>query len=79
MYIPAHLHATQFTFDTIGIPQLRLIHQVMINGNLSAWHTIIIIQYIQVFPPRTPYISRLFEKGLEIIQKQAIVPAEAKI
>ena len=51
----------------------------MINGNISALHMSKQLQYIPVFTPRTPYISKLFEKGLRIIQTWAIVPTEAQI
>ena len=34
---------------------------------------------LQYKTPRTPYISKLFEKGLKSIQTWAIVPAEDQI
>ena len=73
--MPIHLNSTQFTFVTIGIPHLRLIHQEFsLHGTVSKKYNT-----YQYWLPEPPYISKLFKRGFEIIQTQAIVPAEAQI
>ena len=80
MYV--HVHICSYSRHTVHLSShwhSRLIHLVIINGNISALHMSKQLQYIPVSTPRTPYISKLFEKRLEIIQTWAILPAEAQI
>ena len=77
MYIPAHLNTTQFTFDTIGTPHSKLIHQVIIDRNLSIKYQNSLIH--TSFHSKNPPKCKLFKKGLEIIKDRAIVPVEAHI